>query len=155
LTGRSRSRCEPAYSGSQSGAAALSQIDLFERAAPGATGITPIRRPVSLAADLLQNTPHSALTDCTVQLAGTLPRDTVDARAVPFISHSTVLPEVSRQSRSEKRSPLKSPVSTMVQAIGAEPGEPPPVTVVPFMSHMTTWPLLVLRQTMSLIPSAL
>src|SRR5262249_61247770 len=37
----------------------------------------------------------------------------------------------------------------------AEPGEPPPITDVPLSSHITTCPLVVLYQRMSLLPSPL
>jgi len=41
------------------------------------------------------------------------------------------------------------------QGFAAEPGEPPPITDVPLSSHITTWPLVVLYQRMSLLPSPL
>src|SRR5437588_2925097 len=41
------------------------------------------------------------------------------------------------------------------QGLAAEPGEPPPITDVPLMNHSTNWPLPVLYQRMSLLPSAL
>jgi putative acetyltransferase len=49
---------------------------------------------------------HSALTDCTVQIVGTLPKLPVDETATPFMNHIDVLPLVSRHSRSLIPSPL-------------------------------------------------
>src|SRR5947209_7868758 len=52
-------------------------------------------------------------------------------------------------------SPLKSPVSTIVQGLAAPPGEPPPITDVPFVSQITACPVLELYQRTSPNPSPL
>src|SRR5450631_3846628 len=76
---------------------------------------------------------------------------------VPFISQITTSPLVSRHRMSLLPSPLKSPIPTMDQTVGAFPtNEGPPgfKTLVPCISQLTTSPL-VSRQRMSLLPSPL
>src|SRR5262249_54093919 len=61
---------------------------------------------------------------------------------------------VLNQRMSLKPSPLKSPVVAITQSVVAKPGEPlVGSTVVPFNSQITTCPLLVLYQSMSVLPS--
>jgi len=85
-----------------------------------------------------------------------MPRLALVGRIVaPSISQIAVVPELSRQSRSDLPSALKSPVAAMVQVVGIKPGEAPEVGIVPFMKYIATWPVVVLRQRMSLLPSAL
>jgi hypothetical protein len=56
---------------------------------------------------------YSALTDCTVQVVGTLPTDAVDAIVVPFMNPIAVLPLLSRHNRSLIPSPWWSPIWTI------------------------------------------
>src|SRR5262249_45259717 len=75
---------------------------------------------------------------------------------VPLTHHSSNCPVlVLYQRMSLLPSPLKSPVSAIVQGLTTEPGEPPPIIDPPFISQITTCPLVVLYQRMSLIPSPL
>src|SRR5262249_30877201 len=78
----------------------------------------------------------------------------VGSTVVPLSNQSTTCPVVVLyQTMSLKPSPLKSPVPTMSQGLGAEPGEPlVGSTVVPFMNQSTTCPVVGLYQRMSLIP---
>src|SRR5262249_34035953 len=84
------------------------------------------------------------------------PIDPPPITAVLFNSHVSTCPvALLYQRMSLLPSPLKSPVSAIVQGLGAEPGEPPPITDVPFQSQITTCPLLPLSQRISIIPSPL
>ena len=56
----------------------------------------------------------------------------------PFNSQITTCPVLKLYQRmSLLLSPLKSPVSTIVQGLAAEPGEPPPIIDVPFISQIS------------------
>ena len=97
---------------------------------------------------------YLALTDCTVQVVGTLPKDAVDAIVVPLINQIEVLPALSRHNRSLIPSPLKSPTSAIEDVVGTLPIPPAANTVVPFISQIDVSPA-VSRQTMSVLPSPL
>src|SRR6266852_342897 len=72
----------------------------------------------------------------------------------PFMNQIATLPLLSCQRMSLLPSPLKSPVSTIVQLVGAEPSPADWVTCAPFISQIATLPLPS-RHRMSLLPSPL
>jgi hypothetical protein len=57
-------------------------------------------------------------TSAIENVVGTLPTPPAANTVVPFISQIAVSPAVSRQTMSVLRSPLKSPVPTMLQLVG-------------------------------------
>src|SRR5262249_43681331 len=74
----------------------------------------------------------------------------------PSISQITTCPvRLLYQMMSALPSPLTSPVpgTNHVLIGGSEPGEPPPMTFGPFISQTTTWPVVLLCQRMSPLPS--
>ncbi len=76
------------------------------------------------------------------QLLGTLPMVAVAVGVTPLISQIPTLPLVSRQRMSDMPSPLKSPVSAMLQAAGTLPMPEVEATAVPLRSQIPTLPLV-------------
>ncbi len=97
---------------------------------------------------------QSAFALWMAQLLGTLPMVAVAVGVTPLISQIPTLPLVSRQRMSDMPSPLKSPVSAMLQAAGTLPMPEVEATAVPLRSQIPTLPL-VSRQSRSLLPSPL
>src|SRR5579872_2411986 len=90
-----------------------------------------------------------------VHVAGTLATTVDDETVVPFISHTAVLPELSRQRMSLLPSPLKSPVSDTDHDVGTLPMKVLDVTPpLPLSSQIATLPVLS-RHRMSVLPSPL
>src|SRR5688572_15695530 len=88
------------------------------------------------------------------QSAPTVPTPAVDEMVTPLRNQIATLPLVSRQSKSLLPSPLKSPVSTMLQLAETRPRPPVCKTAVPFISQTATLPV-VSRHTISALPSPL
>src|SRR5439155_23185664 len=104
-----------------------------------------------------QRAPHlSSRGPRTPQRLAAEPCDPPPITDAPLNSHSPNCPvPVLYQRISLLPSPLKSPVSAIVQGLAAEPGEPPPISDVPLSSHTTACPLVPLYQRTSLLPSPL
>src|SRR5712691_3687337 len=99
--------------------------------------------------------PHqSALAPWIDQTVGIFPTPADCETCGPFMNQIATLPLLSCQRMSLVPSPLKSPVSTIVQAVDIFPTPTDWVTCAPFINQIATLPL-VSCQRISVLPSPL